>query len=279
MPPAPVALLAKADVEVLRLIAVLPDSMPELEAKDWGYTLGYALRMGMLRRFALSEDDIEFQFEEPWPISIEGTRCRQAAITFIDPHLGGSGYLPRIAESFHLVARSAVEHLDHPGCETACYRCLKTYRNQRHHEYLRWPRIIDDLAALTENTPEPRALHAGDVDDPRPWLEAYAAGVGSPLELKFLRLFEQQGLRVEKQVPVSPSDGEPPISRADFVVSGLRIAIYVDGAAFHVGDRLRRDRFIRTRLRQGAPPWQVVELRAADLATGGTLVARIAGLR
>lgn len=31
-------------------------------------------------------------------------------------------------------------------------------------------------------------LQTGDIDAPRPWLEAYAAGVCSPLELKFLRL-------------------------------------------------------------------------------------------
>ena len=43
------------------------------------------------------------------------------------PSLGGSGYLPRIAEQFHAVAARAIEHLDHSDCETACYRCLKSY--------------------------------------------------------------------------------------------------------------------------------------------------------
>ena len=41
--------------------------------------------------------------------------------------------------------------------------------------------------------PKSRPLETGDVEDPGPWLEAYEAGVGSPLELKFLRLFEQHG--------------------------------------------------------------------------------------
>jgi hypothetical protein len=44
-----------------------------------------------------------------------------------------------------------------------------------------------------------------------------------------------------------------------------RLAIYIDDAAFQVGQRLRRDRFIRDRLRNGNPPWRVEELRAADL--------------
>ena len=46
------------------------------------------------------------------------------------------------------------------------------------------------------------ARETGDIDDPRPWLEAYAAGVGSPLELAFLRLFETHGFHPQKQVPV-----------------------------------------------------------------------------
>jgi hypothetical protein len=117
--------------------------------------------------------------------------------------------------------------------------------------------------------PEPET---GDIDDPKPWLEAYAAGVGSPLELKYLQPFEKHGFHPQKQVPVSPSPSQPSISIADFAVLDWRLAIYVDGAAFHVGRRLRRDRFIRDRLRSGNPPWRVEELRAADLREGVTLV-------
>ena len=171
-----------------------------------------------------------------------------------------------------------MDHLDHPDCETACYRCLKSYQNQRYHEFLDWPSIVAHLEGLASEKPQQRPAETGDINDPGPWLEAYEAGVGSPLELKFLRLFEQHGLAVEKQVPVAPSDGELPISVADFAVSGKRVAIYVDGAAFHVGRALRRDRFIRDRLRNGTPPWHVVELGAKDLQKIGGIVDRILGL-
>ena len=53
------------------------------------------------------------------------------------------------------------------------------------------------------------------------------------------------------------------------------MAIYVDGASFHVGANLRRDRYIRDRLRNGDPPWQVVELWARDLSEGAALVERL----
>lgn len=174
-----------------------------------------------------------------------------------------------------MVAARALDHLRHEGCESACYRCLKSYQNQRHHEALAWPRIVADLEALSEQAPEPRAPELGDLDDPRPWLEAFAAGVGSPLELRFLRLFEQHGFRPARQVPIAPDPGTPSITVADFAVAEPRLAVYIDSAAFHVGQSLRRDRIIRARLRGAQPPWRVEELRAADLRLGRALVERL----
>ena len=117
-------------------------------------------------------------------------------------------------------------------------------------------------------------LEMGDTHDPRPWLEAYAAGVGSPLELKFLRLFEQNGFKPAKQVPISVPDGASPITIADFAVPERRLAIYVDGASVNLGHVARRDALIRNRLRSATPPWTVVELRAADLGRVASLVAQ-----
>jgi len=261
--------------EVLRLIVPVPPAATDDDLAPWGLSLGYALRTGMRQLYMLDGPEIEFELEGPWLIGDGHDRHGRVALTFIDPSVGGSGYLHRIADEFHLVARRALVHLEHEGCETACYRCLKSYQNQRYHERLAWPRVVADLEALASTTPEPRRLEAGDLDDPRPWLEAYAAGVGSPLELRFLRLFEEHGFRPTKQVPVSASDGGPPISIADFAVPERRLAIYVDGATFHVGLNLRRDRFIRERLRAGSPPWRVEELRASDLALGRALILRL----
>jgi hypothetical protein len=126
---------------------------------------------------------------------------------------------------------------------------------------------MPDLEGLAMAPPEAIPAELGDGDDPRPWLEAYDAGVGSPLELKFLRLFEQHGVEVEKQVPVGPELDGLAISQADFRVAGTSVLVYVDGAAFHTGSRLRRDRAIRKALREGGAAWRVVELTARDLRT------------
>ena len=78
-----------------------------------------------------------------------------------------------------------------------------------------------------------------------------------------------------QQVPIGPSDSEGPISVADFAVPERRLAINIDSAAFHAGERYRRDRFIRRRLRKADPPWRVEELRVADLGQGAQLVERL----
>lgn len=131
------------------------------------------------------------------------------------------------------------------------------------------------LEALAAAPPAPRPLQTGDLDDPGPWLEACAAGVGSPLELKFLRLFEQHGFRPQKQVPIALTPGGRPITVAGFAVPERRLAIYMDGASVHVGTNLRRDRLIRQRLAAASPPWRVVELRARDLGQEAGVVARL----
>lgn len=274
--PTPVALVMANRAEVLRLIVPVPPSLKPEDITSWGYTLGYSMLLGMQRLYMLDGSEIDFISEGPWTCATGGTSGLGClSLTFIDPSLGGSGYLHRIASELHLVARRAIEHLDHPNCESACYRCLKSYQNQRFHDLLRWPLAVPDLQALAGEAPLTRPLQTGDIDNPGPWLDAYAAGVGSPLELKFLRLFEQHGLKVEKQVPVAPTNGEQPISIADFAIPSARVAIYIDGAAFHSGPNLRRDARIRERLRNGNPPWKVVELRAQDLSRGEAVADQI----
>jgi very-short-patch-repair endonuclease len=92
------------------------------------------------------------------------------------------------------------------------------------------------------------------------------------LELKFLKLFQSNGFAPERQAAVAPQDGQQATSVADFAVREKRLAIYIDGAAFHVGQNKRRDQFIRGRLEKGTPPWKVVVLTAIDLKRGKELV-------
>jgi hypothetical protein len=240
------------------LLTFVPGTLTKEQIDPWGLSLAYALHTGLCQLYMLDGREVGIDLEGPWPDCAGQSELGLVALSFIDHSLGGAGYLQRAAGEFHLVAQRAIQHLDHANCETACYRCLKSYTNQRHHEVLSWPLAMPYLEALASAAPAVRPLQAGDLDDPGLWLEAYAAGVGSPLELKFLRLFEQPGFHPEKQVPIVLTPGGRPITLADFAVPERRLAIYIDGASVHVGQNLRRDRNIRDRLRTAEPAWTAV---------------------
>lgn len=274
-PPVPAAITTATPATTLRITVILPFDFDEKEYRRWGYSLGHSLRIGLRHLYMLDGPEIEFELEPLWEESSPEGKRKLGALTFIDIAVGGSGFLDRCIDELHLIARRAIDHLDHPKCETACYRCLKSYSNQRQHEYLSWPHVMPDLEVIAMAPPLQLPQEMGDKQDPRPWLEAYDAGVGSPLELKFLHLFEKHGIALDKQVPVSPSSDGPSISQADFRVTGTNVLIYVDGAAFHVGNRLRRDRAIRKALREGSLGWRVIELNAHDLAAPDKTVQRV----
>ncbi|MFO0761090.1 MAG: protein kinase [Byssovorax sp.] len=266
--PEPFALTTGAPATTLRILLDLPHDYPDDDYRKLGLSLGYALRIGMRHLYMLDGPEIELEVEPAFAYQDDAGTRKRGALTFIDGAIGGSGFLERAAAEMHLVAQKAIEHLEHDGCEDACYRCLKSYQNQRHHPLLSWPHALPGLTALAERRPARRPGKSSDLKRVRAWLEAYEAGVGSPLELRFLRLFEKKGLKVDKQVPIAVEEGKNPITYADFAIPGERIAIYVDGAAFHVGKNLRRDKQIRARLTSASPPWRVVVLTAADLSSG-----------
>lgn len=271
-PPVPVAICADGKTEILRLTIPVPAALQPDEHKSWGLSLGYALRTGIRQYYMLDGAELEFELEGPWKKAVDGQTIQYVSLSFIDSSLGGAGYLAKAAAEFDQVALRAIDHLDHDGCQTACYRCLKTYANQRFHDQLHWPLAITTLQSLASEKPAVQKPELGDTHDPRPWLEAYAAGVGSPLELKFLRLFEQHGFKPAKQVPIAIPEGSTPITIADFGIPEKRIAIYIDGASVHLGHVARRDNYIRNRLRNATPSWKVFELRAVDLGRGGAVV-------
>lgn len=267
-PPEPFALVARTSATTLRLILDMPPDYPDDAHRRFALSLGYALRAGMRHLYMLDGSEIEVEAEPSYPLQDDTGRRKRAAITFIDPALGGTGFLERAAAEMHKVARSAIEHLDHMECDDACYRCLKSYQNQRFHALLSWPHAMPALVALAEKEPVRREAHASDRERVRAWIEAYEAGLGSPLEMRVLRGMEAVGLVPVKQLAIAIEQGRGAFTFADFAFPEQRIAVYVDGAAFHVGHNLRRDKAIRDKLRAASPPWTVVEIRAGAISDG-----------
>ena len=275
---APFALFARAKIETLRLLFPWPgdkEKPPEVQALNtWAQTLGYALLAGAQRRFALDSADLDVLWEGLRQQQHESKPFWQGVITFIDPNVGGSGYLEKLAAEFDQVAAAALQHLDHPECESACYRCLKTYENQRYHALLNWPQVSGALEGLCDAPPEALSLSAADLDDPEPWLAAFAAGCASPLEQRALLAMQAAGLQPALQAPIADGSGKV-FTIADFAFPEQRLAIYVDGLAYHKGDRLRRDRAIDLRLAALEPAWQVLRVRAGDLKAGGGFIQKV----
>ncbi|NUQ74890.1 MAG: protein kinase [Polyangiaceae bacterium] len=275
--PEPFALTTKTFATTLRILVDLPRSFQKDDYERFGLSLGFALRTGMRQLYMLDGPEIEFELEPLFTFRDDAGERQRGSLTFIDPAVGGSGFLERAAAELHKVAERAIEHLNHADCEDACYHCLKSYQNQRFHHLLSWPHALPALEAIQRKNPVRRTERGSDRARVRAWLDAYDAGVGSPLELRLLRMFEARGITVEKQYGIAVESGRDPITYADFAIPDKRLAIYVDGAGFHVGKNLRRDRIIRTRLRGAEPPWRVEEITAIDLAHGLPALADLFG--
>ena len=263
------AIGAKTEATTLRIFVDLPVDFEVERYEQWGLSLGFSLRTGMRRVYMLDGSEIEFELEPMWEVDDDLGRRQRGSLTFLDPAVGGSGFLERAAAELHRVAAGAVEHLEHEGCEKACYRCLKSYQNQRFHSKLSWLEAMPALEMLRQSAPRGLPLKYDGTSQVKAWLEAYDAGVGSPLELKALRILEARGIQVEKQFPIAlPGSEGKAITVADFAIPAMRVAMYVDGAAFHKGENLRRDRYIRERLSTADPPWRVIEIGARDIEEG-----------
>jgi hypothetical protein len=164
------------------------------------------------------------------------------------------------------VAAAALKHLDHQECEVACYRCLKSYSNQRYHDLLNWQCVTGVLEGLVANTSKDILLSANDRSDTDAWQEAFAAGCGSPLELKALKVIESLGLDPAKQYTITAPDTDRPFTIPDFAFVDEKVAIYIDGVVYHRGDRLRRDKAIDERLKMLG--WHVLRFTAQDIHRG-----------
>ncbi len=259
------AMYTEAKVETLRLIFPWAGNQDEEQAlRIWGTTLGEALLVGAQRHFALSPDDLGVLWEGVHTVQRGEKSVQQGVITFLDYSIGGSGYLRKLVNELDGVARQALNHLVHENCETACYRCLKTYQNQRIHAMLRWPVVTSTLEGLAGEAPRELPVSSLENGDPAPWQEAFAAGCASPLELRFLKLMEGAGLTPQKQYPIADATGKN-FTVTDFAFPEKRLAIYVDGLAFHKGDRLRRDQAINQKLESLEKPWSVVRVTARNM--------------
>jgi ATP-dependent helicase YprA (DUF1998 family) len=114
------------------------------------------------------------------------------SITLFDAVPGGAGHVLQIEESLEKVLRAALRRVSECECgpETSCYGCLRSYQNQRDHDYLSrgaaeqvLRRLIDDEGALDRSLVLEREPIKIPASLPRDWFELYEAAFGSEREL------------------------------------------------------------------------------------------------
>jgi hypothetical protein len=235
----------KMQADTLRIVVPDPARLGE-EAVAWSWSLLCSLIQGAIHLFEVDEDDLEAYVLTRLLRNEDGpTREEPLDLLLIDPVLGGSGLLRRLAEGLPAVARAALQHLDGHDCPDSCYRCLRTYRNQRMHKVLNWRLIVPYLRALTGET----VLEEGPIQGVRPvpgnegpeWDEARAEGCESPQELNLLKAIRADGSLPEPTKQHEVWDGGRMLTRADFAfLSGhKKVLIYVDGLQWHSSVRQR----------------------------------------
>ena len=235
--PRTVTLGQQAKADTLRLLVEGMEEQGE-DGVAWAWSIGTALLEGARRHFELDDDDLDVIVQTAK--DADG-RSRALEILWVDKILGGSGIIDAMVREFQQVARAAVRHLEGHDCPASCYRCLRSYRNQRVHGVLNWRLAMPYLQAAAASELEPLVATAQPSRGEGPeWDEARREGCESPLELRLLKAMRVAGLPEPlKQHKVYDSRGRL-LTRADFAyVTPKRILIYADGLEFHSAIRQR----------------------------------------
>ncbi len=221
-----------ADVLVLPVPAGLAP-LAEDHSEGFARTLGKAMVVGAQELLEIEPDEIAY-FAHPdgaggWSLS------------FYETTPGGAGHLAQLAGRLPNWARAAEARLFGHACDRACYRCLKSYRNQFDHGILDKALIRDALFQLGRVSNLGPAAHgrAGDGErQSRDFVEQVNADRGSggtsPIEQALALAIERDGRLPEPvaQHKVFTPTGEL-LTVPDFAYPGYRLAVFCDGFAFH----------------------------------------------
>jgi hypothetical protein len=123
------------------------------------------------------------------------------SITLFDAVPGGAGHVLQVEQNLERVMRVALRRVSECECgpETSCYGCLRSYQNQRDHDYLSRGAAEQVLRRLVENkgVVDVQITEQAVPDSlPADWASAYRSAVGSEREM-VLALAEAGVLRPE----------------------------------------------------------------------------------
>jgi very-short-patch-repair endonuclease len=79
-------------------------------------------------------------------------------------------------------------------------------------------------------------------------------------------MIEDFGLEPAKQYKITAPGADRPFTIPDFAFEDKKVALFIDGVDYHVGDRLRRDKAIDEKLK--GLGWRVLRFTAQDIHRG-----------
>lgn len=251
-PPLWLALTAQADVDLLQF--------HDMTSNAAAINIGESLRTAAAQLLDMGPDDLQ--------ILIVGKPEDKNDLLVYDPMPGGSGLLEQMLARWNELVQTACALLDQcpSQCETACYSCLKTFRNQFYHPLLNRRDALGLVGGLNV-TPQPYR-------DIPPVLEEDSATQGTPSnvrESQLVRLLLEHHFPVGKcRQPVRTSVGglttTPDWLYEDPTNPDIKVAVYQDGMSRNLhGDpkQAQRDTLIRSALEFDG--YRVIVVQSRDL--------------
>ncbi len=246
-------------------VLVMEVKLPEGGNPDAFYTsLITAFARGIMIAFNLEESEIGYFLskspdpEVPYQMIIYETS------------LGGTGCLAALAieTEFNRVVnriREILHDFDDEGCEGACYQCLLSFYNQRHHHNLDRNVVLEWLQGVEEIE-----IQRIQVDDGK--YEQLFEACGSDLERDVLTAINNQNIRLpdEGQKTIYDNEGIP-LANADFFYAP-KVIVFVDGSPHHLDYVRLSDEVKRKKLK--GKGYRIVVIKGEDVDGGIDELAR-----
>ena len=240
------ALTVQANVDLVQFHAV--------KSEAEGFNIGEALRTAAARLLDMGPDNLQLLVVEKPDDTHD--------LLIYDPMPGGSGLLDQMLVRWQELIASARDLLAGcvQECETACYACLKTFRNQFYHGMLNRHEALELMEQLN-HVPE-------GYRDIVPVFEEEKPGEGNPSnapEADLVRLLREHHFpEGQCRKRICTSVGIP--TTPDWVHEPTKVAVYMDGMSRGLhGDPnvARRDHLIRQAIELDG--YKVIVVQSRDL--------------
>lgn len=241
---------------------------PGTDPEAFALTLTYTLVNAVSAVFGVEVNEIGSQV---FPAPAQDANPQRRRILLFEMDEGGVGVLDRVATEEYwprLCSRGLdILHVDpatgrdqDDACLTSCYECLRSFRNQWHHQHLDRTLITDLLRAGAAGATVTTATDSAGWDD---IFDSYA----SQTEQTMVQALQAAGLPAPTHAhrPV-PASG--PIAEADLVyhTEGPQILVFLDGAVHDQPHIAEQDRARRRQLRDLG--YSVVAIHHANIGGG-----------